>query len=337
MAFRLFDAFAALQRIFLVRSLAFSRALNSRNLEAYWYIVWNHTLVEGMSHLLVAPQYHLWCVNDDPENDPEPGTVEGEENILAPDHQDAELENDAPVDEDWAEPAPATFSFADSELESLQGSSDESSDDSDEEGVLPGDLSGVSGITLAQSRATSQVTDFAVIEVATPPGTDTSLSSKIGGVFQRLSQRLKLTSEMATIVRSHRASLPIDIQCPRILVEIKRYIHRSLAPHDPFFKTRLDRKLHEAQKQLIRQAVILFSMPEATSRVVILVAAAGPYYTTAQIRRKKNVTSEHIAKAIQSKDMNALRRTLMTPRWTTPLYLGTEASNARLMQMRTRL
>jgi hypothetical protein len=68
------DLFAAFLRLFLPRTLAFSCTLNTRNIESYWYPIWNYTLVSlvgNMSDLIVAPQYTLWCVPEDVEDNAE--------------------------------------------------------------------------------------------------------------------------------------------------------------------------------------------------------------------------------------------------------------------------
>ncbi|KAJ7117728.1 hypothetical protein C8R44DRAFT_791342 [Mycena epipterygia] len=333
---QLFQHFFDYQRVFLARTLAFSRDLNSRNLEGYWYIIWNHTLialVDGLPHLLVAPQYPLWCVVEPDAEEPEPPAIEndGEATLLAV--EVAGSDDDEAIDEAWEEPSAEPFS-----LEALDlGPAVEE----DPEVELEADLNPLadqswtgSVATIAQSRATSQITDFAIVEVT--PRADPSLSSTLGKVFAALCSGMKFLPEMTTLLRTRRADSPVDKQLPRVLVEIKRYIHRNV-PEGLLFNVRLNKKLYEAQAQLMRQAAILFCMSEATARVVVLVAAVGPYYTTAQVRRKKKVNEQFVKDAVENKDMDALRDTLVTPRWTKPRYLGTQGSDTRLREIRSRL
>ncbi|KAJ7140239.1 hypothetical protein C8R43DRAFT_954961 [Mycena crocata] len=329
----LFDHFGAYQRTFLARSLAFSRTLNTRNIEAYWYIIWNHillALVSGLPHLLVAPQYHLWCVDD--------GTDTGNVEELAPAGDEDEIldvgpivgtDDDGTVNEDWKEPE-SGFDLFTFNKEPPKPAEPEYDWYSEEDPSL--------NPTLAQSKATSQIADFAIVQVVPRPGTDVSTSSPLGRVFDALTKGTKaLTALMKDLLRSRAAKLPVAQQLPRVLVEIKRYIPRQAVPDSELFKSRLSRKLTEAQEQLLHQAAILFCMPEASADVVILVAAAGPYYTTAHVRRKRKVRAGFVHAALESKDMESLKETLIAPRWTKPLYLGTEASNARLAKLKTRI
>ncbi|KAJ7180847.1 hypothetical protein C8R46DRAFT_594323 [Mycena filopes] len=335
----LFNLFELYQKFFLARSLAFARPLNSRNVEAYWYIAWNHTLfalVSGVSLHLVAPQYLLWCVYDAPPEEAEPREAPGELDILAPDDETLEEtgdEDEPPiVEEPWVEPPLAGVLTLDQNPVVLD------SDESDDDGELAFDTSIDSTATVAQRNAPSQITDFAIVAVLPAAGTDTSETSALGQAFTALSRGIKLLSPLSKVLRSRRAELSIANQMPRILVEVKRYIHRNISPENSdIFDAEIQTHMIQAQRQLMRQAAVLFSMPDASAQVVILVAAVGPYYSTTAMRRKKNVRPEFIAEALRLKDMSSLWQTLVAPRWDKPVCLGTQASDKRLLKIRSRL
>ncbi|KAJ7091525.1 hypothetical protein B0H15DRAFT_1021534 [Mycena belliarum] len=322
------DLFAAFLRIFLTRTFAYSRTLNTRNIESYWYPLWNHTLltlVGNIPHLCVAPQYTLWCVPDDLIDDPEPPPQgDGEERALAPADGEDEVAGDhfeAVMDDNWAAPPEAP------ELEE---------DEEDEYNPLA-DLSmdSTRSVKVSKKYATTQITDFAVVHLATETGTDTSLTSAIGRIFTALLAG-SIISEAAAVLRSRRAELPIGQQMPRILVEIKRYIHRHYLPGEKFNAT-MQLSMRDAQVQLGRQATALFYMPEATAKTVILVAAVGPYYSTAYIRRKKRVDPAFVKEKLNERSLRDLVSTVTTPRWSSVRYLGTESSNRHLEKIQGHL
>ncbi|KAJ7091536.1 hypothetical protein B0H15DRAFT_930215 [Mycena belliarum] len=320
------DLFAAFLRIFLTRTLAYSRILNTRNIESYWYPLWNHTLIAlvgNISNLCVAPQYTLWCVpdSDDPLDDPEQPEKPDEETTLAPaDIDDVAGDHiDAVIDGDWTDAL---------EAPALAG---------DEENFYNelADLSMDSTSSVSQKYATTQITDFAVVHVQVTTDTDTSLTSAIGRIFTALLSG-SVISEASAVLRSRRAGLLIGQQSPRILVEIKRYIHRHHLPGEKFNES-LRKSMYEAQEQLVRQATALFYMPEATAKAVILVAAVGPYYCTAHIRLKKRVNLAFVDEMLTERSLIRLSSTLTTPRWSSFRYLGTESSNRHLEKIQGHL
>ncbi|KAJ7491882.1 hypothetical protein FB451DRAFT_1216260 [Mycena latifolia] len=333
------DLFAAFLRIFLARTLAFSRILNTRNIECYWYPIWNHTLVAlvgDMPHLLVAPQYTLWCVPPDAEEDAELPPQPNEDEFPA-DDDGADTDDDADVDEEYidprfSEPAPARSGAFDAGLFIAEGG--------EEEDEVPlADLSISSAMSVSQKHATTQVTDFAVVHVTTPPNTLTTLrESPVGRVFAALLAGLAVGRSLTTILRTRRADLPVNAQMPRILVEIKRFIHRHFLPGKEFNRAMI-RGILEARDQLVRQATAMFYMPEVSkeAKVVILIAAVGPYYSTAHIRLKKKVDADIAAQLLEKRDIVGLSRTLITPKWSAVRYLGTEGSNERLEDIKGKL
>lgn len=142
----LFLSFNRFQRLFVAKSLAFSRKLNPRNLECYWYAPWNETLcamIHGVSaHLLVAPQYHLWCVH--PEDEAPEAEEEGsEDEDIGDAHASDDVEDDKEllggIDEERPQ-SPST----------LAGLVDPAQD---------ADTSFSLTATVPQSRATTQITD----------------------------------------------------------------------------------------------------------------------------------------------------------------------------------
>ncbi|KAJ7673137.1 hypothetical protein DFH06DRAFT_1174596, partial [Mycena polygramma] len=321
----IFRTFEPYQSAFLARALAFSRTLNTRNLEAHWYITWNHhlmTVVGGLTHFLVAPQYPLWCVAAEHPSDEEPGEDDDEdkgENMSVDDDAD-----DSAADEHVVEPPMEPLEF----------------DDYDEwDGTGPGDLSTDSDGTVAQPKATTQITDFAIVQVTNSPNTDTSShSSSLGKIFTALIGRLNISADMKAVLGSRRADMPLQNQFPRVLVEIKRFPHRNYVGEQ--FMQALRVLLTEARTQLLRQAAVLFCMEEAQATAVVLIAAAGPYYITANIRRKKTAPSLHsatIRNAIEGKKLGPLLEALITPTWTVPMYLGSTPSNQRLATLRKNL
>ncbi|KAJ7673125.1 hypothetical protein DFH06DRAFT_1174542 [Mycena polygramma] len=309
---------------FFARTLAFSRTFNTRNLEAYWYIVWNHTLialVDGLPNHLVAPQYHIWCVEAEHPTDEEPGNDAEEDQVedMANDESEDVEREDAPL------PARARTSIELADIAEYDEAADRSSD---------------SLGTIAQGKATTQITDFAIVEVITPLGTDTSLRSTLGQVFTALvqGQGLGLPTPMKNFLATRRVRMALAMQSPRVLVEIKRSTHRN-AVGEAFAKG-LNVLLSEAQIQLLEQAAVLFCMEEATAEVVILIAAAGPWYTTAHVRRGSEIDLEALQEAIDDKKVGVMAMLSVVPvkpRWTKPRYLGTTLSNQRLLTVRRHL
>jgi hypothetical protein len=56
----------------LQKSFAFSRTFNPRNIEFYWYPVWDQiltNLVSDVANLIVAPQFPAWFVPEDDQED----------------------------------------------------------------------------------------------------------------------------------------------------------------------------------------------------------------------------------------------------------------------------
>ncbi|KAJ7152228.1 hypothetical protein C8R43DRAFT_1127307 [Mycena crocata] len=333
MVFRLFEHFYDFQRGFYAQSLAYSRTLNSRNLECYWYPLWDHSLnllIRGNSRLLVAPQYHLWCVKDeDEEKEPPPGANEAALSVVLDDEEvdDDDVTKDF-EDLDWVKPKTLP-----SDLAGFVDADDE------EPGDDSFDLAGeTSGITVAQSKTLSQIADFAIIEVvpffqpaATAP---TTTLKKIFDDYVALGK--KVAGKMLALIRSRHGEAPIGKQLPRILIENKRYFHRSIT-NPKEIKERLGVKMLEAQGQASLQAAVLFCMPEAEADVVILIAAVGPYYTTAQVKRRRNIEAGFVQKAIKQKDITALKGTLVISPWTASVHVGTPASDKRFTQMKKKL
>lgn len=59
-------------KVILQQSFAFSVIFNSRNMEYYWYPVWGQTLSDlaaDIPNLIVGPQYPVWFVPEDAEDD----------------------------------------------------------------------------------------------------------------------------------------------------------------------------------------------------------------------------------------------------------------------------
>ncbi|KAJ7864966.1 hypothetical protein B0H14DRAFT_3133522 [Mycena olivaceomarginata] len=229
-------------------------------------------MIHGVSaHLLVAPQYHLWCVH--PEDEAPEDEEEGSEDE---DIDDAHASDDVEDNEE------------------LLGGIDE------ERSQSPSTLAGLVD-PVPQSRATSQITDFAILEITLPNNTDASPeSSNLGGIFTALSRGSALSSDQRDVLSSRRAGLPVDQHLPRVLVENKRFLSRQVVENN-FFKQRLAARLREAQAQLLRQAAIAFFMPAPSVRALILIATCGPYYVTSPIRRKKK--KKHKARLVLAQFM----------------------------------
>ncbi|KAJ6514941.1 hypothetical protein C8R47DRAFT_1089126 [Mycena vitilis] len=332
---QIFATFCLYQRAFFAKSLAFSRKLNTRNLESYWYIVWNHTLialVEGLPRFLIAPQYFIWCVEAEIEVPVEPEGNDDDEDVAQDVGDDA--------DSDPLHLATDPDELEDSEEDLDAPSTDNDPPDDDENFYWEGDndKSSNSHRTITQPHATSQIADFAIVEVDTPLRTDTSIvTSALGAVFTALSQKAALVSPMKHLLSSRRTGLPIQTQTIRVLVEIKRFTHRHTVGTQ--FEGGLTYLLVEAQTQALKQAAVLFCMKETDAKVVLLIAAAGPYYTMAYVRRKHRFSAKKLQAAIDDKDVQKMvDLSVKQPgKWMTPLYLGSPASNKRLVKVRSRL
>ncbi|KAG1795594.1 hypothetical protein EV424DRAFT_1446701 [Suillus variegatus] len=106
----------------LATSLAFSRTLNSRNVEYLWYPLWNqilYELVADIPNLVLAPQFPVWFVPDDDEDDEDENDGDDPEEIIqppeeqptkeAPENQNNQNEHE---DDEAAEAAAGDISFA---------------------------------------------------------------------------------------------------------------------------------------------------------------------------------------------------------------------------------
>ena len=132
----------------LEKSFAFSQTCNPRNLEYHWYPTWNQVLsdlVIDVPNLIVAPQYPIWFV---PQNDEENG-----------DASDPEETED---DEDISDP------------EQIQDDGDNGGADDPEEMVVSDDedhvMADVSfASTLPEKGAKSAIVDFAIIHLTAVP------------------------------------------------------------------------------------------------------------------------------------------------------------------------
>ena len=132
----------------LQKSFAFSRMFNPRNIEFYWYPVWDQiltNLVSDIANLIVAPQFPAWFVPEDDQED-----VDGKDGDGDEDEDDPEEVEKRNMNTENCDP---TATAGNSALPR----------DDDAGEFEPGNISFAS--TIPQNDAKSVIVDFAVVHV----------------------------------------------------------------------------------------------------------------------------------------------------------------------------
>ncbi|KAI0054397.1 hypothetical protein BV25DRAFT_1922718 [Artomyces pyxidatus] len=265
----------------LARSLAFSRTVNPRNLEHYWYPLWCRLLVDlvhDTPNLLVYPQFPLWIV-DHPHEAQEPEQDFDGDEVLSPSAQDLEQ------DESREQRAEEEFNARDeravrgrkaketrktSSIHSEQGHGDDGSSeeevgelvdtvDHEDEGGPPPTAErrgsdAQSGNSLPAPNTKGRVADFAIVHVEAAPSN--VHPARYGGW------------------RISKESVPL-------LVEIKRGPSRHLKGA-PLEEAPAANMLTAKQAVLTQATFAFLSHTELQS--IKAIAAAGPYWSSATIR-----------------------------------------------------
>ncbi|KAJ8579486.1 hypothetical protein M405DRAFT_886440 [Rhizopogon salebrosus TDB-379] len=130
----------------LQKSFAYSRTFNPRNIEFYWYPVWDQTLsdlVSDVANLVVAPQFPVWFV---PQDD-----------------QDSEDEVNEDDDGDGDDPEEVETHNPNTKNSAPAAGNSTFSGDDDAGEFEAGNISFAS--TVPQNNARSAIADFAIIHV----------------------------------------------------------------------------------------------------------------------------------------------------------------------------
>jgi len=146
----------------LATSLAFSRTLNSRNLEFLWYPLWNqilYELVADIPNLVLAPQFPVWFVPDDDDGD---GDDDEDEN----DGDDPEEIILQPPEEQPTKEAP-------------ENQDNPNEDDDEAAGAAAGDISFAS--TVPQKNAEGVIVDFVILHLKAVAQPQPELKTRYGG------------------------------------------------------------------------------------------------------------------------------------------------------------
>ncbi|KAG1820676.1 hypothetical protein EV424DRAFT_1347059 [Suillus variegatus] len=146
----------------LATSLAFSRTLNSRNLEFLWYPLWNqilYELVADIPNLVLTPQFPVWFVPDDDDGD---GDDDEDEN----DGDDPEEIILQPPEEQPTKEAP-------------ENQDNPNEDDDEATGAAAGDISFAS--TVPQKDAEEVIVDFVILHLKAVAQPQPELKTRYGG------------------------------------------------------------------------------------------------------------------------------------------------------------
>ena len=322
----------------LANSFAFSRVFNDRNLEFYWYGLWNMILhskvVETFPNWLVFPQFILWLaemgsleergdstfsesgetledgddINRDPWafSDEDQGTDEGQDLPAGDSSRDVSRIRNMTI-----EPGDVSIEVGDTESEAKDDESNEVSfgDRSNILGDLSNefaDLSMVSGRTIAVPGAHSRLPDFAVLQLASKRSTHPRYDGcEITNVY------------------------------PHILCEIKSCPKRHLT--EDLLREDIESNLAAAQDDLFEQAAFAFTMYPHMDRI-LCIAAAGPYWSYATLR------PIHIKRTVWH-DLKKLNKYVKPPpdsefrvhRWSSFVRLNQPSSNKKFGAVLRRL
>lgn len=252
----------------LETSLAFSRTFNSRNIEFFWYPLWNQTLsdlVADVPNLIVAPQFPVWFVPMIDDNEDENDGDDPEEIVQPPEGPDQDEDDEAV-------------------------------------GVGAGNISFAS--TIPEKKAEQVVVDFVILNLMAVAQPQPELKTRYGG--------WRITA----------ASVGL-------LVEVKRFVSRSLTGQNQTAEILL--RILEACSDLIEQAAHVF-IQDPTANSVLAIAAAGPYWRSAVIRRTNVYRTMH---RLSAKDPNyqapgEQRPADPQPKWNNILRVDLPRSRDRL-------
>ncbi|KAI0057912.1 hypothetical protein BV25DRAFT_1830662 [Artomyces pyxidatus] len=117
-----------------------------------------------------------------------------------------------------------------------------------------------------------------------------------------------------------------------LLVEIKRSPPRDAQGAQ--FQISLRYALHEARVAVMLQAAYLFaSRPHLA--MVMVIAAAGPYWSTAVVLREHEFTDDELNKMLHDTEYVPEEEFVGKPSWSQPVKLYTPESNDTLKEIRT--
>ncbi|GLB34711.1 hypothetical protein LshimejAT787_0202760 [Lyophyllum shimeji] len=166
---------------------------------------------------------------------------------------------------------------------------------------LMADLSFSTAATTPDAKAVARVTDFAILHIS--PQQSTALPRRYEGY------------------RVDRLTVPL-------ILEEKRFPSRSLA--GDAFTDKLKTRVREAQEAAVFQVALLFRKFPAMQSVMVI-AAAGPYWTNTTFRRSPTgrLSAEEFQKAMRIDDFAEIYRTVDHRRWSKALRLNTSESTHR--------
>lgn len=278
----------------LAVATAYSTTTNPRNLEHYWYACWDgicNDLTADIPNALVCPQFPLWFKPEESDNeDQDDHDINLDEDIDAPPQHTHETESAIP---DTSSSASERITQS-QEPPNLPSPVIEFPD-------LPDELDEIaSARTITVPKAKSRVPDFAVI-IQEVMVRSVPRAFAYGGHF-----------------KTHRTKIGA-------IFEIKACTSRS-SYNDPERDYIVTTALDSAKADVLGQAARLFlNYPDQTS--VICVAAAGPDWTRADVKR---VHVAHMIRQLERADPTFVPdgdgdgglRPSPPPRWREPVQLG---------------